>query len=210
MDVYTTEDQQVEAIKKWWKKNGTSLVAGVLIGLSAVIGWRMWIDQKNTDAEVASAKYDSMMNAQGQGLGDIVLEQANGIIGQHPETAYAALAAILSAKISLEKGDTQAARNHYNWVITQSKSDNLKPLARLRLARVLLDAGEHQQALDLLGSDADSYTSLTEETRGDIYLAMNQADKAKSAYQAALDAPDADSGVKRILQMKIEDLGGSE
>ena len=31
MDVYKTEEEQVEAIKKWWQENGKSIIAGVVI-----------------------------------------------------------------------------------------------------------------------------------------------------------------------------------
>ena len=208
MDVYTTEEQQVEAFKNWWKKNGTSTVASVLIGLSVAIGGRMWLDQKHVASEVASSKFEAMMDAQRQGLGDIAVEQGAGIIGQHPDTPYAVLASMLSAKIKLEKGDAQGARNHYNWVITQSDSQELKQLARLRLARVMLDAGENDQALALLGSaDAGLYSSSFEETKGDIYLAMNQVAKAKAAYSTALESSDLDSGNQQVLRMKLADLG---
>jgi predicted negative regulator of RcsB-dependent stress response len=41
VDVYTTEDQQVEALKRWWKENAKSILLGVALGLAAVFGWRM-------------------------------------------------------------------------------------------------------------------------------------------------------------------------
>ena len=37
MEVYTTEEQQVEVIKEWWKENGTSVIAGTVIGLVGLV-----------------------------------------------------------------------------------------------------------------------------------------------------------------------------
>ena len=42
MDVYKTEEEQVEAIKKWWQENGKSIIAGVVIGITAIFGWRAY------------------------------------------------------------------------------------------------------------------------------------------------------------------------
>ena len=37
-----TEEEQVEALKSWWKENGKSLIMGVVIAVAAVFGWRGW------------------------------------------------------------------------------------------------------------------------------------------------------------------------
>ena len=209
MELYQTEEQQVEAIKGWWKKNGTSTVASILIGVSVAIGGRMWLNQQDIATEVASSKYEAMMDAQRQGLSDIAVEQGTAIISQHPGTPYAVLASMLSAKIKLEKNDLQGARNHYNWVISQSDATELKQLARLRLARIMLNASEYDQALALLATvDAGLYASSFEKTKGDVYLAMNQSSKAKMAYSSALESTDLDPGKKQLLEMKLADLGG--
>ena len=151
MDVYTTEEQQVEAIKKWWKKNGMSMVGAVLIGISIVVGGRMWMDQQNNHAEIASAKYDTMVSALNQGMNDIALEQSSSLIGQFSDTPYAALAALSSAKIKLAQGDSLAARTHIQWVLNKADSNELKQIARIRLSRIMWGDGDHHKALAFLG-----------------------------------------------------------
>lgn len=211
MDVYTTEEQQVEAIKKWWKKNGMSTVGAVLIGISIVVGGRMWMAQQDSHAEVASAKYDTMVSALSQGMNDIALEQSSSLIGQFSDTPYASLAALSSAKIKLAQGESLAARTHLQWVMNKADSNELKQIARIRLARVMLSDGDHQQALALLGQvDSGSFVSSFEGLRGDIYLAMDQHDKAKSAYTLALNAAGKGSGNQDLLKMKLDDLGAGD
>ena len=211
MDVYTTEEQQVEAIKKWWKKNGMSTVGAVLIGISIVVGGRMWMGQQNNHAEIASAKYDTMVSALSQGMNDIALEQSSSLIGQFSDTPYAALAALSSAKIKLAQGDSLAARTHIQWVLNKADSNELKQIARIRLARIMLGDGDNQKALALLGqADSGSFVASFENLRGDIYLAMEQPEKAKSAYNLALNAAGRGSGNQDLLRMKLDDLGGGD
>jgi len=208
VDIYTTEEQQVEAIKSWWKKNGTATVGSVLIGISIVIGGRMWLAQEKGNAEVASAKYDTMLTALSQGMNDIALEQSSSLIGQFSDTPYAALAALSNAKIKLEQGELLAARTHLQWVLDKSGNPALKQIARLRLARVLLSDGDYQKALTLLGQvDSGSFLTTFEELKGDIYIAMDQPEQAKSAYNLALNVAGKGSGNQNLLQMKLDDLG---
>jgi predicted negative regulator of RcsB-dependent stress response len=211
VDVYTTEEQQVEAIKKWWKKNGMSTVGAVLIGISIVVGGRVWMDQQNSHAEIASAKYDTMVSALNQGMTDIALDQSSSLIGQFSDTPYAALAALSSAKIKLAQGDLLAARTHIQWVLNKTDSNELKQIARIRLARIMLGDGDNQEALALLGQvDSGSFVASFEGLKGDIYLAMDQPEKAKSAYNLALNAAGPGSGNQDLLRMKLDDLGGGD
>ncbi len=210
MDVYTTEDQQLDALKRWWKKNGTSTIVGIVISLVIVVGGRTWIGQQHSHAEVASAKYDTMIQAMEQGMDDIALQQSASLIGQFSDTPYGALAALASAKIKLAQGESLAARTHLQWVVTYADQLELKQLARVRLARIMLSDNDHQKALALLGEvEPGSFATSIEELRGDIYAAMNQPQKARDAYNKALDASDDAAGGKDLLQMKIDDLGSA-
>ncbi len=210
MDVYRTEDQQLDALKGWWKKNGTSTIVAIALGLAIVVGGRTWISQQHSHAEVASAKYDTMIQAMEQGMDDIALEQSSGLIGQFSDTPYAALAALASAKIKLAQGESLAARTHLQWVVSYADKFELKQIARIRLARIMLSDNDHQKALALLGEvEPGSFAASIEEIRGDIYVAMNQPEKAKDAYKRALDASAAAAGGKDLLQMKIDDLGSA-
>jgi len=210
VEVYSTEDQQLEALKRWWKKNGTSIIVGVTVGLAIVVGGRAWIGQQHEHAETASAKFDTMIQAMSQGMDEIALEQSAGLIGQFSDTPYGALAALASAKIKLAQGETLAARTHLKWVISYAEKSGLKQVARVRLARLLLDEEDHQKALALLGEvEAGTFSASIEELRGDIYVAMQQPEKAKAAYNKALDASDESTIGIDLLKMKIDDLGAS-
>ena len=45
-----TEEEQVAAIKSWWKENGKSLVLTVAGVLAGVFGWKAWKHKQDNDA----------------------------------------------------------------------------------------------------------------------------------------------------------------
>ena len=54
--------------------------------------------------------------------------------------------------------------------------------------------------------DDNSFNGLTDEVKGDAYLAMKNTDKAREAYQQALkELPNAES-IRPLLQMKFDNL----
>lgn len=38
---HRTEEEQVAALKQWWKDNGNSLIIGVGLALAVVFGWKI-------------------------------------------------------------------------------------------------------------------------------------------------------------------------
>lgn len=211
MDVYQTEEQQVEAIKRWWNKNARLAVVVAIVGLGIMLGGRAWVDYKNTQQDGASILYQSMLTAMQQGKFDAALEQAGRILGQYDNTPYATLAALASAKIKLEQGDNVTARTHLQWVLDHGIPDEMVKIARLRLARVILDGGDAQQALALLDKEpAEGFVAIQKELEGDLYRALEQTENARTAYSAALAALTSAARNRADLQMKLDSVGGSE
>lgn len=208
MEAFQTEEQQVEAIKKWWAKNSKSVTTALLIGLGIILGARVWIEYRHNQAEAASVLYANMLGALKQEKGDAALEQGARILGQYPDSSYATLAALASAKIKLESGDAAAARAHLQWVLDHGKPEQARHIARLRLARVMVDAGEAQAALTLLGQgDAGEFLPAYKELEGDIYRGMDQTAKAREAYRSALAALEPQARNRTQVQTKLDDLG---
>ena len=63
MNEYETEEQQLEALKKWWKENATSLILGLAIGVSGLFGWRYYLDQNHMHAVMASDMYMQLVQS---------------------------------------------------------------------------------------------------------------------------------------------------
>ena len=208
MEVYSTEEQQVEAIKKWWHDNKWSVIGGVVLGIAALTGGRAWIDNKNAYTEMASANYQIMLENISQGKNDLAAEQGAQLLGQFGDTPYAALAALAMAKIKVDSGDLVAASSHLRWALDNTQQEPVKHEARLRLARVLLSQDKADEALALInGIDAGTYTSSYEELKGDIFVAQGQAGAARTAYTRALGEMAPNAPGRQMLQMKLDDLG---
>ncbi|MFO1372100.1 MAG: tetratricopeptide repeat protein [Candidatus Competibacteraceae bacterium] len=202
MEQYT-DDERVEDLKKWWKENGSSIIAGIVLGLIAIFGWQYWSSYRNTQAERASQAYDVFVVAVEKPDADQARQRGQALLTDFPKSPYAALAALRLAKLAVENGDNAAATQQLGWVISNARLDELKDIARLRLARVLLTAGQPAEAEKTL----EQVTTATlnaerEELKGDLYLAGNNPAKARTAYATAQAA----SGGNSLLQLKLDNL----
>lgn len=207
MEVYRTEEEQVEALKDWWKENGRSVIIGVVLALGGVFGWRYWQDTARNQAEQASMLYQQMLFQLERGDDRAVVESARTLQQQHGKTSYASLASLTLAQQAVDHDDLDGASAHLRSVIADGKPEELRGLARVRHARVLLAQGKTDAALQEAAAIKDnSYLSLAAEVKGDAHLARDERRQALQAYQEALAAADDASSRRSILQMKIDNL----
>jgi len=207
VNVHLSEEEQVEALKKWWKENGKSVVAGVVIGLAGVFGWQAWTQKQQATAEQASALFEQMNRSLAMGAAAQAEQQAKSIIQDYQGTTYAVFAAFELARIKVEQGDSAAARAQLQWALDKADDNSLKQIARLRMARLLLSDGDADgAAASLAGAPADGYKAELAELRGDIAVAKGDLAAARQAYQEALDAR---TGSTSVVQMKLDDLATS-
>ncbi len=210
MELYETEQQQIEAVKKWLKENGKAASAGVVIGLALVFALWAWRDHEKTQAEAASVEYQRLIEDLEQDQQEVALQRAARIQGQYARTPYAVFAALVQAKIKVDQGDNASARQYLQWAFDNADQPEIKHIARLRLARVMLERDEESAALSLIESvKGGAFAAHYEELRGDIHLALNQPAAARASYQRALAQLAPESGHKALLQMKLDDLGAA-
>lgn len=208
MEIHSTEEQQVEAIKKWWKENRWSLIGGIVIGITVLVGGRAWIDDQNAYTETASTEYLNMQEKIISGNIDAAATHGAQLLGQFSDTPYAALAALAMARIKTDAGDLVAASSHLRWVMDNASQETVRHEARLRLSRILLAEKNTTEALALLNiPDAGIYTSAYEQLKGDIYVADGKSESARTAYTRALKQLSASAPDRNSLQMKLDDLG---
>lgn len=207
MSTYQTEEEQVEAIKKWWKENGRSVVGGIVLGFAIIGGWQAWQGYQRTQGENASAWYDAMRQAVSVANYDTAMEHGQRLIGEYGNTAYASFAALELAKLAYQRGEKSVARNHLRWVSESAPDASLKELARLRLGRLLLDLNELPALQNLLSTEPlPAFAGEFAALRGDMEIAKGNRDAARDAYREALTKGVEDEG---LLRMKLVDAGGS-
>jgi len=206
MDANETDEQRLEHIKDWWKENASSVITGLLLGLALLFGAKSWFAYQDRKADEASNIYATMMSALSRGEEGLVTDRAGVLIGEYSSTPYAMLAALALAKVKLEQGVPEAAHAQLQWALDKSGSEALRPLVRLRLARVMvaegnLDGAQTQLAQVPTGS---AFAPLVNALQGDILAARGAIDEARAEYEIALAALPPESAEYRLLQLKYE------
>jgi len=204
---YETEEQQVEALKKWWQENGRYLIAGVVLGLGILFGWNSWKDHQETQAKAASDLYSQLVGAIESSALDDAKAFEEKLLHDYDGTPYAALGELAMARIYVEEDNLAEAEAKLRWVMDNAGEQELQEVSRLRLAQVLIAMKKYADALSILGTDLPAaYISLVEELRGDALRAQGDLDKARAAYDKALLTA---GGRSEYLQLKRDSLGAA-
>jgi predicted negative regulator of RcsB-dependent stress response len=202
-----SDDEQVEALKRWWDENGRSVLVGVLIGFVALLGWRGWVNYQENKSAAASTHYAKLQTAVERNDTKAITAVAKVLEESFASTPYAALAALQLARLYAEANDLKASEAQLRWAIEHSPQESVEILAKLRLARVLTAEGKLDAALSIVAEPFPlAYTSLVEEIRGDALAAMGKIKQARQAYDRALLTATGDT---EYLRLKRNNLGGT-
>jgi len=204
---YLTEQEQIELLKQWVKQYSLVILLGLLLSLVTIYGWRYWQARQQRIMNHASMVYDEMLTARAQNNVTATQTQSSKLFTHYTSTAYAQLAAFMLARDAVNQKNYTEAEKQLNWVIDHSSTASFRQIARLRLARVLINENKTADALKILSSVEDkSFNGLTDEVRGDAWLAQKDTTKAREAYQLALkELPNAEV-IRPLLQMKFDNL----
>jgi predicted negative regulator of RcsB-dependent stress response len=203
------EQEQLEALKAWWKDNGTWLAGVLVVSMVLVGGWRGWQYYQHQQATESAALYQQVVAQLPFRDAKRVNDAAALVMDKFPSTAYASRAALLAAQVNEEQGkDPARAKIQLQWVIDHSSESGLQDVARLRLAAVLLDEKNYAEAMKQLETKhAESFDGLYSDLRGDVLSAQGRTGDAMSAYKLAYEKTDAKSMYRNLIQMKMDALG---
>lgn len=202
------EQEKIDALKAWWEKNGTLVIAAVaafVLSVGGVQGWRYW------QAQQAAAAYGALERALASGDLARVRQAAQELREGHPKSPYAPRAALATARLAVDQANLDIARSELQWAANHSREDGLRDTARLRLARVLLAQQRYEDGLAALAGPASApFRALFADLRGDILLAQGKPDAARTAYQEALDASGPESQYRSLVEVKRDALPGGK
>jgi predicted negative regulator of RcsB-dependent stress response len=203
-----SEQEELEALKKWWNDNGRAVVVGLVLGLGGVFGWTTWQSRIEASAEQLSIVYQNMVETAASNNHGEAVQRIDGIIADHPDSEYAALAGLLGAKSALAIGQPADAKRLLDWVIENAGRAELRDVARIRKARLLLAENQGDAGLAVLEQvDTTAFAATVDELRGDILVENRDAQAAAKAYETALAGNAIARGVRARVQMKLDDLG---
>ena len=202
-------DESREMLTEWWHDNGKYFIAGAVLSIVAIVGWKGWGYYTETRAIEAATQYEEMLDY-------IALENAqeaaqilNTLRDKYAATTYSVFASFAMAKFKVEQGQLKEAVPDIKWVTEHSGYEEFKSLAWVRLARLLLELGQTEEAYEIVLS----YTfprgieELAAEVRGDYLIRQNNYEQAQNAYQNAISTSMVDD--YNFIMMKVEEMGGT-
>jgi len=202
LDSYRGEDEQLDALKKWWQENGSSLLISVAVALAAVVGWRSWQGAQQAQLDASSLAYQELLQAVAAAESepdDIKIATASHLAEQiksdYSDSGYSHFAAFFKAQQAVNDEDFALAESELRWVIEQQPLRETELTALLRLAKVVFAQDRADEALALLvREDSGAFAPAFFELRGDILLAGED-------YRGAVDAYDTSQRRAEALQM---------
>ena len=202
---YETEEQQVDAIKKWWSENGTMLIVGAVVGLAGLWGWRYYGEATLSGQEQASSEFAQVLvkfeadNSE-QGAADM-----QAFIADNEGNNYATLASLLLVKEAVKERNFELAKTQLTNLLATNDYEPLMPVIKLRLARVQAELGEYNQAIATLDNiTEEGFIVKANQTKGTVYVKQGDLASARLAFQAAVDA--SIGRVDPVLQLQLDDL----
>ena len=206
---YLTDDEQVEHVKRVVAENWVWVLGGLALGAALIFGYRYYDGYRNDRALRAAAEFGDMTSALERDDRNKSRQIAAQLIKDYPNSPYADQAQLVTARLAVDDGQLANAVAPLTQVMSNSKDTELRHIARLRLARVLIDQRKPDEAIKTLAEDTPgAFAARYHEVRGDAFYAKNDVKAALTEYQAAFlgDAGSADSA---LLQLKIADLSAA-
>ncbi|MED5619238.1 YfgM family protein [Ideonella sp. BN130291] len=202
------EQEQLDELKAFWKQYGNLITWVLILVLGAFAAWNGWNWYQREQAGKASAMFDELERAAQAGDAEKAGKVFSDLKARYPRTAFAEQGGLLAAKVQYEKGQADGAKATLAWVADNATENEYKTIARLRLAGVLLDQKQYDEALKQLASaSGKEFEALVADRRGDVLLAQGKKDDAKAAYQAAWKAMDEKLEYRRLVDAKLTALG---
>ena len=203
------EQEQLDQLRAWWAKYGTLVSTGLLIAAIILGGWRGWQWYQNHQSGQARGYFEALEEATRQN-GDESVARINAAMktlrDDYAKTDYAARAALVASAALQTRDQIPAARAQLEW-LAQTKNPALVPVAKLRLAGMLLDQKDYDAALAQLNDAPAAFTGLFDDRRGDILAAQGKAAQAREAWKKALEAMGAANPLAPVVKLKIDALG---
>ena len=208
MATYDLEEQEkIDGLKSWWEAYGTLVIIIVATLIAGMGGQQAWKYYKAQQTQQAAELYASLLQVEASGDPKKISDASHLLMEGFPASGYAARAALISARASLEGGDMQNAKSRLQWVLDNAKEEELKDLVQLRLAGISLDEKKYDDAVRLLDAKhSESFDGLYADLKGDALTSAGKVSEARAAYQVALDKLGKKGTYHSIVQMKLDAL----
>ena len=202
------EQEQLASLQAFWSKYGNLITWVLIVVLGSYAAYNYWNYHQRNQAVGASTLYSNLQTAVDAKDNAQVQRAAGDIQSKFKSSSYAQMSALTAAKSAFDAGDLKTAKAQLQWVVDNG-SDEYKAIAKLRLSGVLLDEKAYDQALALLATPfMAEFSGQVADRKGDVMVAQNKVAEARTAYLAALAAMGKENPGRRLVEMKLEAIGG--
>ena len=207
MDEFLSEKEQLAQMSQWWGENGMYIVAGLIVGVAGLVGWNQWQQYRETRATEGSEAYTAMREALENSATATALEVGARLISEYQDTPYADLAAFALAKYHVGQSEPGLAAGYVSGVLENTRDEEIRHIARLRLARLQLEQADHATALQTLAvPEPGRFAARYHELRGAVHFGLGDRAAARDEYRQALGLFERGVVNTQLLQMKLDSM----
>lgn len=204
MEIYENENDQMEAVKRFFAENGKALLVGVVIGIGALLGWRYWNSHKAEAAMATSQEYQKVVAGLSGDKPD-TLASAEKFVSD-TQGSYGAFAALELAQQYADKNDLAKAAAQLQQGLKNTDDANLQAVLSLRLARIQIQQKQADDALATLDAvKGEGWKAIVADVRGEALLSKGDRKGARDAWSQGV-ASNASPALREMMQMKINNL----
>lgn len=204
------DQEQLDALKAFWKQYGNLITWVLILALGAYAAWNGWQWYQRDQAVQAGAMYDELDRSAQAGDAERAGRVFDDLRQQFPSTTFAAQGGLLAARVQADKGQADAARASLSWVAAEAGDAALRTVARLRLAGLLIEAGDADGALaQLAAAEAPGFEALVADRRGDALMLQGKTAEARTAWASAYAAMGDRLEYRRLIEAKLASIGAA-
>jgi predicted negative regulator of RcsB-dependent stress response len=204
------EQEQLDALKAFWKKQGNLITWALVLVLGAFAAWNYWQYWQREQSLKAGGMFDELERAALAGDADKATRVFADMKAGFPNTAFTQQGGLLAAKAQFDKGQPDNAKASLSWVAENGVEDEIRTVARLRLAAIQADAKQFDDALKTLdAAKSAGFEALVADRRGDVLLLQGKKDEARVAYQAAYKGMGEKLDYRRLVEAKLTALAAA-
>jgi len=204
VEIYENENEQVEALKRFFAENGKALAVGVILGIGALVGWRYWTGHQVEASRTSSLTYDNTVSALRADKPE-TLAAAEKFAAEN-KNVYGAFASLELAQQYVDKNELDKAGKQLQQGLADASDENLKSVINMRLARVQLQQKQADAALKTLENiKGEGWTAIVADLRGEILLSKGDKKGAHAAWEAGVKS-DSSPALSEMMRMKMNNL----
>lgn len=202
------EQEQLDALKAWWKDNSKWVITSLAIVVFAYAALTYWKHYQGKQAAEASTLYAEVLKQVASNDPKRINDSVSVLVEKYSSTAYAPRAQLLAVQSNLQVKDLARAKTQLEWVIAHASESGLQDTARLKLSSILLDEKNYAAAMKLLdATHAEAFVGLYADLKGDVLAAQGKTEEARAAYKLAFEKMDSKSAYRNLIQLKLDGLG---